>query len=255
MGKIVTVIGNIGFLYLAQDNIKNLNNKRGWIVFPANKFEEITSIFEKETNPFEDFYWYLGTSPLNNEIYHFYDLGESSRNMEHISCSYKKNGRMPFFESEEKFKSHFEKSSIKFNKKEIELWEKVMNKILISPDILKQSFNQSELIELINIAKDNDSKFQLKVLRINNTNDSTFEFFHKPNGKLKGFFDGLTNLINKDEKRPKFSFRLTDLNEISTNDGQVFEVRTTVGNYFFPWLFKLNASNSIFAPNEDEWSR
>jgi len=245
MGKIVTVFGDIGFIYINEKNALALQIKKGWVLFPSNQFSSIKSFFKEEVNWTEGFYWYLGESQWRSSTY------------QNIKCSYDRTVRMhPFFENEKSFSNFYEKSAIKFKDREIELWEEIVNAIDKNPKLLKQKWDCqtfSEFNEIINVAKLNDPKFEVKLTKLNKSDDMSVDFFHGAKSKLGKFFAKLDNLINSEDDKPKFSFRLSDLILISTNDGQVFDIQTRVGDYAFPYLYKLHASHSIFSPHEHNW--
>jgi hypothetical protein len=248
MGKLVTIFGDMGFIYLNEKNANALNSLEGWVIFPSNQFSSIKSFFKEDVTWTEGFYWYLGESQWSSPAY------------KNIGCSYERTVRMhPFFKNEKSFKELYEKSVIKFKNREIELWEEIINAINSNPKLLEQEWNNqessnfAEFNEIINIAKLNDSKFEVKFTNLNNSTDVSIDFFHEEKSKVGKFFKGFDNLINRKGVKPKFSFRLSEILKISTVDGQVFRIQTKVGDYRFPWLYKLHASHIAFGPNEYNW--
>lgn len=234
MGKIVSVFGDIGLIYINEKTATALQLKKGWVLFPSNQFSSIKSFFKEEVNWTEGFYWYLGESQWSSSTY------------QNVKCSYDRTVRMyPFFENEKSFNDFYEKSAINFKDREIELWEEIVNVIHRNPKLLEQKWNNQtpfEFNEIINVAKLNDPKFEVKLIKLNQSDDISVDFFHSAKSKVGKFLTKLDNFINLKDVKPKFSFRLSDLILISTNDGQVFNIQTKVGDYAFPYLYKLHGN-------------
>ena len=235
MGKLVVIFGDMGFTKIGKDSNHGLRHNNTFILFPANQFNLIKSIFKDEDNSNvsygKNFSCYLSYAKW------------SSPTCREIKCSYERNAHIPHFSDNELF----EKLSLKFTQRELELHKELVNAFNSNPGLLeqkweKQNISFAEFAEILNVAKLNDPKFEVKLTKLNQSDDMSVDFFHGAKSKVGKFLAKLDNFVNLKDVKPKFSFRLSDLILISTNDGQVFNIQTRVGDYAFPYLYKLHGN-------------
>lgn len=238
MGKILSIVGDTGFFYTSI----------GWITFSANEFDSIVKI--KKEDGRLGMNWYLATPVWNLSQYDYLGLPHNSPS--------------GFFQSTQSFENHFNQSALDFEKRELEVWKEVTARFNAHPQLLAQTWlNYSEdmnhyfneIVQLLSISAINDQRFIPKIKRVNNSDDYLFEFYAGSNTKIGGFWNAVGDLMGENKRKPKFSFRLSELNKIITSDGQSFQVKTKYGIYYFPWLFKLNCKGPSWATNEKDWER
>jgi len=239
MGTILAVTGDMGFIKINSQS--NVNGE--WIIFPANKFDNLIQPFETdEDEGINSLSWYLSQTPWLRGEYDYLKMRKYTAGQ--YRCSYANDRLSGIFKDEQSLHAHYNAMEIKFKLIEDDLFEEVLQKINRNPTILNQVWQRNrkvdldlfqELQEIIIAAARNDQNFSAKTTHINNGFDFNFEFYSGRNDKVGRIFDAFWKATGDKGNKLLFSFRLSDLIDISTHDGGKFTINTKVGKCSFPW--------------------
>lgn len=236
MGSKLAVAGDLGFFFAGSKS----STYGEWSIFPAYKFDNLINQFKLHGD--EGLDWYLAQTPWLMGEYDYLQIPRYTSGR--YRSSFNNDFYHPSFRDAQSLKSHYKTMEDKFKLVEAKLLDEVIDGINTSKNILHQTWLRDkkidldlfqELQDMLFIAAANDVNFSHTIIPVNDGYDFNFEFHSGRNTRTGRFIDSFWKATGNMKKNSLlFSFRLSDITEISTVNGRRFEIKTNVGNYCFP---------------------